>query len=595
MRTYKKKTREIKTRKQNKPQKGGLFIKGDPKNAFDFFIENSKIELFKDTGKNSIMFKATLNENLNSPYVNYTVLEKQREEKISNYQVKTILIKLIALKENNDNNENFWYFHDEPKKITTVKDFEKEVKIQNDIFLNTVEKLQPLCPGIVYHDILTKPDFRTHFKKFIIEMKNVNHIQSWGIIGMEIPEGFKTLYDYYKENFKKIHDKIPSILYHNKYLLYEQIAKIQILKMAIYTGYSHNDFNQNNILVNTKPNSKNNTGKVLLIDFGYATEIDDKTLKTLNDTFVKHDYFQHALNYIYLKFERSDGDKLMEHPTYYGWVYNKFNIYEDYNSFIQFYQEYYENEFQESIKNVKNEKEINDKKNYYEDEYKEFDEWLSKRQQINYSFDKCNTIMKNLIDQEYQENKNKNYNFQNFQFYNFAKKQPKTENPKTENPKPENPKPQKPKTEIPKPKTEPQKPKTENPKTETENPKTENPKPQKPKSPIITENSNYYQILGINQDATPTEIKKKYRNLSLKWHPDKNPNNQAEATSKIQLINKAYEVLKSPSQRNKYNATLKPSSNYRNPFDNDKNHTSSFRGFGGKNKKRKTMKFNSSY
>ena len=586
MRTYKKK-QEIKqkTRKQHKPQKGGLFIKGDPKNAFDYFIENSKIALFKDTGKNSIIFKATLNENLDSPYLNYTVLEKQREEKISNYQVKTILIKLVALKENNDNNEDFWYFHEEPKKITTIKDFEKEVKIQNDVFLKTVEKLQPLCPGIVYHDILTKPDFTTKFNNFISNMKNIDDIQSWGIIGMEIPEGFITLYDYYITNYKKIHDKIPYILYHKKYLLYEQIAKLQILKMVMHTGYSHNNFHRNNILVNTKPNSKNNTGKVLLIDFGYATEIDNNTLITLNDAFIKHNYFQPALNYIYLNFKRSDGDKLMEHPTYYGWVYNTFNDYEHYNSFIQIYQNYYDKEFQESIKNVNNKKEIYDKKNYYENEYKEFDEWLSKRQEINYSFYECNDIMKELID---QENKNKKYDFKNFQFYNFAEKQPKTN---TENPKP------KPKTENPKPKTNTENPKTENPKPKTESPKpkTENPKPKpkipKPKSPIITENSNYYQILGINQDATPTEIKKKYRNLSKIWHPDKNPNNQAEATSKMQKINEAFEVLNNSSERNKYNETLKPSSKYENPF--DKNPTSSFRGFGGKNKKRKTMKLNS--
>jgi len=61
---------------------------------------------------------------------------------------------------------------------------------------------------------------------------------------------------------------------------------------------------------------------------------------------------------------------------------------------------------------------------------------------------------------------------------------------------------------------------------------------------------SYYDILGINRDASEIEIKKAYRALSLKYHPDRNPNE--EATKKFQEINEAYETLGDASLRKKY-------------------------------------------
>lgn len=65
------------------------------------------------------------------------------------------------------------------------------------------------------------------------------------------------------------------------------------------------------------------------------------------------------------------------------------------------------------------------------------------------------------------------------------------------------------------------------------------------------EYKDYYQILGVGKDADEKEIKKAYRKLARKYHPDVNPNDKrAEETFKE--INEAYEVLSDPSKRQKY-------------------------------------------
>lgn len=65
------------------------------------------------------------------------------------------------------------------------------------------------------------------------------------------------------------------------------------------------------------------------------------------------------------------------------------------------------------------------------------------------------------------------------------------------------------------------------------------------------EYKDYYKILEVPKNASQEEIKKKYRKLAIKYHPDKNANNP-KAEEKFKEISEAYEVLKDPEKRKKY-------------------------------------------
>ncbi|MFO8083197.1 MAG: DnaJ domain-containing protein [Desulfobacterales bacterium] len=75
------------------------------------------------------------------------------------------------------------------------------------------------------------------------------------------------------------------------------------------------------------------------------------------------------------------------------------------------------------------------------------------------------------------------------------------------------------------------------------------------------EQKDYYKILGVNKDADIKSIKEAYRELALKYHPDRNKDNP-EKVEKMKLVNEAYAVLSNSSKRKEYD-------NFRDRFGSD--------------------------
>ena len=83
--------------------------------------------------------------------------------------------------------------------------------------------------------------------------------------------------------------------------------------------------------------------------------------------------------------------------------------------------------------------------------------------------------------------------------------------------------------------------------------------------------SDYYKTLGVSRDANAEDIKKAFRQLALRYHPDHNPSNIEEAEKRFKEINEAYEVLGDNDKRLEYNRLLGWRSYSRKTIINDSN------------------------
>ncbi len=80
---------------------------------------------------------------------------------------------------------------------------------------------------------------------------------------------------------------------------------------------------------------------------------------------------------------------------------------------------------------------------------------------------------------------------------------------------------------------------------------------------------NYYEVLGVSETAAADEIKKAYRKLAVRYHPDKNPSDKKAAESRFKEISEAYYVLSDEKRRAQYDQARRfggggPSSNFAN-------------------------------
>src|SRR3954449_10973712 len=67
----------------------------------------------------------------------------------------------------------------------------------------------------------------------------------------------------------------------------------------------------------------------------------------------------------------------------------------------------------------------------------------------------------------------------------------------------------------------------------------------------MAQNKDFYAVLGVSASASQDDIKKQYRKLAARYHPDKNPND-AKAADRFKEISEAYQVLGDPERRKQY-------------------------------------------
>ena len=67
----------------------------------------------------------------------------------------------------------------------------------------------------------------------------------------------------------------------------------------------------------------------------------------------------------------------------------------------------------------------------------------------------------------------------------------------------------------------------------------------------MAEKRDYYEVLGVDRNASSEEIKKAYKKMAIKYHPDKNPGNK-EAEEKFKEVAEAYSILSDPDKKARY-------------------------------------------
>ena len=270
--------------------KGGTGVFIDNKNMqenFMLFLQNSDFT-FVGKGAYGITFRATI-----SPTSTYVSPYKNIDYTGYDTPVTSLLIKISALE----------YKSTTPmSKIFSIvnpvdeEDFKKEVNIQTETFLKTMNYLQPICPAIVYSNIFNNSDksvLNIIRDKLIIHPDKdkdedededeeeyvkdlmadfIKYIKRYGVIGMELLNNYQTLH-----SLRKTSD----------YGLYRVMLIYLLVEFAVKFGYTHADFHASNIMVNPSDTNffKGYKGSIILIDFGLAKKIPLNLLQQIKDLF----------------------------------------------------------------------------------------------------------------------------------------------------------------------------------------------------------------------------------------------------------------------------------------------------------------------
>jgi hypothetical protein len=257
----------------------GLYINANDKDAFYNFISNAKPKLLT-SGLTGVAFEYTLDPHKNSDYLSLDA---------SNYgmPVQKLLVKASFVLPIETRFNYIQNREQKSMKSVTSDDFYQEVNIQTDVYLKTMQYLQPLCPAIVYADILdiivniNTPIVTTMISRLPRELRA--ELMKYpglkiGLIGMELMQDTENMF--------------YLLLDHNYYISYLSKMLFALIELAVKTGYNHGDFHSGNFLFETKISNyfKGKLGRVVVIDFGFTEKLPSDIYKTIKSLYSSKRY-----------------------------------------------------------------------------------------------------------------------------------------------------------------------------------------------------------------------------------------------------------------------------------------------------------------
>lgn len=297
-----------------KSMKGGtgLFIENDQTAAFTTFIENGTFT-YLAAGSNGFILKGVLNHGIESPYKS---MEDERP-------VNQILLKLAAINIGTNANDKYIQYAEpntgRKQNITfqPVNRLVEEINIQTNVYIQSSEYLQPICPAILHSACIPSSTLKSHLKNLdaetnnminaifatsededenLIEVNTKNKAHYAGLIAMEYMENMIPLHKMAKDNTK---------VAMGMYLL---------IQLAVKYGYFHGDFHSNNVMIDIGRMDyfEGMHGYPILIDFGYTAKLSPKIYKRIKDLYEQKKYME--LVNVFCDIPRRDWLDLNDYP-----------------------------------------------------------------------------------------------------------------------------------------------------------------------------------------------------------------------------------------------------------------------------------------
>lgn len=312
--------------------RGGTGVFADVNDVYDLmgFLGNSN-KTYVTQGSYGFTFMAKINDPSYIPPYKYLDVSSFGKS------VNKILIKISILK--------YKPGLDGIVREITEKSFNDEVNIQTDIFLKTMNNLQPLCPAMVYAKAFTDPtneEYKDlyHELAFSIDemvrqagkdtmkgqmltkvLNTFNDAEQFSVIAMEYADGYDMLHRIFPHvkikpghpiNWTHYFNEIKS---NNNYVIILHATIYILLELAIKAGYAHSDFHFGNIMVNTNDPTyfKGENVSIMLIDFGFAHKLSENYYSKIKDLYKQGSYLD-AFK-VLCDVKRSDGFDL-HHDAY---------------------------------------------------------------------------------------------------------------------------------------------------------------------------------------------------------------------------------------------------------------------------------------